>query len=95
MHIVTANFYLSSVTGPKMPAELKEGMEKTVTSKAEVIDWLKRSLKALKEARLAETPKGHQRKVHVEDRDATVDGTYVRIIIHANEHWDSLSPTRA
>jgi DinB superfamily len=44
MHIVMANFYLLSVTGPKMPADLKEEAEKTVTSKAEVISWLKRSL---------------------------------------------------
>jgi hypothetical protein len=26
MHIVMANFYLLSVTGPKMPADLKENM---------------------------------------------------------------------
>src|SRR5580698_9038871 len=52
MHIALANFYLLSVTGPKMPANLKEDMEKTVTSKAEVIDWLKRSLGAVKEAHL-------------------------------------------
>src|ERR1700751_3875413 len=56
MHIVMANFYLLSVTGPKMPADLKEGMGKTVTSKAEVISWLKRSLDAVKEAHLAEKP---------------------------------------
>jgi hypothetical protein len=43
MHIAMANFYLLSVTGPKMPAGLKEDAEKTVTSKAEVIDLLKRS----------------------------------------------------
>jgi hypothetical protein len=41
MHIVMANFYLLSATGPKMPADLKEDAEKTVTSKAEVISWLK------------------------------------------------------
>src|SRR5271156_4564440 len=41
MHIVTANFYLLSITGPKMPAGLKDDAEKTVTSKAEVIDWLR------------------------------------------------------
>src|SRR6201987_1484564 len=56
MHIVTSNFYLLSVTGPKMPTDLKEGMEKSVTAKAEVIAWLKRSLDAVKEAHLAETP---------------------------------------
>src|SRR5579863_7091696 len=48
MHIVDANFYLLSVTGPKMPADLKEDAGKTVTSKAEVIAWLKRSLDAVK-----------------------------------------------
>src|ERR1700723_1282129 len=44
MHIVEANFYLLSITGPKMPADLKEDAEKTVTTKADVIKWLKRSL---------------------------------------------------
>src|ERR1700745_4203913 len=48
MHIVMPNFYLLSVTGPKMPADLKEGMDKSITSKAEVIGWLKRSLEAVK-----------------------------------------------
>ena len=40
MHIVEANFYLLSVTGPKMPADLPEGSEKKITSKPEVIAWL-------------------------------------------------------
>jgi uncharacterized damage-inducible protein DinB len=90
MHIVDANFYLLSVTGPKMPADWKEGVEKTVTSKAEVIDWLKRSLDAVKEAHLVETPKDLRRKVHIADRDATVDGIYLRILLHANEHMGQL-----
>jgi len=90
MHIVTANFYLLSVTGPKMPADLKQGMEKTVTSKAEVISWLKRSLDAVKEAHLAEKPADLTRKVHIADRDATVDGMYLRILVHANEHMGQL-----
>src|SRR3984957_17243760 len=39
MHIALANFYLLSVTGPKMPAGMKSpDLEKTVTAKAEVID---------------------------------------------------------
>jgi uncharacterized damage-inducible protein DinB len=90
MHIVMANFYLLSVTGPKMPADLKAGMEASVTSKAEVVSWLKRSLEAVKQAHLAVTPHGLQRKVHIEDRDATVDGMYLRIIVHANEHMGQL-----
>lgn len=90
MHIVIANFWLLSVTGPKMPAELKEGSEKNITSKADVISWLKRSLEVVKQAHLAETPKDLERKVHVADRDATVDGMYLRIIVHANEHMGQL-----
>src|SRR5208282_3037134 len=84
MHVVDANFYLLSVTGPKMPADLKEDADKTVTSKAEVIAWLKRSLEAVKQAHLAATPKELARKVRIENRDATVDGMYLRIIVHAN-----------
>ena len=90
MHIVMANFYLLSVTGPKMPADLKEDAEKTVTSKPEVISWLKRSLEAVKQAHLTETPQDFQRKVHIADRDATVDGMFLRIIVHANEHMGQL-----
>ena len=90
MHIMMANFWLLSVTGPKMPADLKQDMERTVTSKADVISWLKRSLDAVKQAHLAETPKDLERKVKVEGRDATVDGMYLRIIVHANEHMGQL-----
>lgn len=83
MHIAMANFYLLSVTGPKMPGDLKEGAEKTVTSKADVINWLKRSLEAVKEAHMAERQEDVQRKVHIADRDATIDGIYLRIVVHA------------
>lgn len=90
MHIAISNFYLLSVTGPKMPADLNVNMEKTITSKADVIAWLKRSLEAVKTARAATTPKDLERKVKIADREATVDGMYLRIIIHANEHMGQL-----
>ena len=90
MHIVTANFYLLSVTSPKMPADLKENMDKTVTSKPEVIAWLKRSLEAVKTAHAGIAPKDLERKVKVADREATVEGMYLRIIVHANEHMGQL-----
>src|SRR6202012_3562500 len=51
MHIVDTNFYLLSVAGgPKFPADYKEGMDTSVTSKPEVIAWLKRSLEVVKQA---------------------------------------------
>src|SRR5579871_1400530 len=85
MHIAMANFYLLSVTGPKMPPDLKEDAEKKVTTKTEVIAWLKRSLEAVKQAHLAADAKDMSRKLKVDGRDATVDGMYLRIIVHANE----------
>jgi uncharacterized damage-inducible protein DinB len=93
MHIVTGTYYLLNITGPKIPADLKlEEAGKTVTQKAEVIAWLKRALDAVKTARAAEKPEDFQRKVHVDfaNRDATVDGMYLRIIVHANEHMGQL-----
>jgi uncharacterized damage-inducible protein DinB len=91
MHIALTNFYLLNVAGPKMPAEIKsEDMEKTVTAKAEVIDWLKRSLDAVKTAHAAVKAEDLQRKVKVAGRDASVDGMYLRIIVHANEHMGQL-----
>ena len=91
MHIAIANFGLLEVTGPKMPADLKSpNMEKTVTAKADVINWLKRSLDAVKSAHAGMKPFDFERKVKVYGRDATVDGMYLRIIVHANEHMGQL-----
>jgi uncharacterized damage-inducible protein DinB len=90
MHIAIANFYLLSVTGQKMPADMKQDTEKTVTAKADVINWLKRSLEAVKAARAAATPKDREGKVQFFGNNATVDGIYLRIVIHANEHMGQL-----
>jgi len=91
MHIAIANFWLLSVTGPPMPADLKSAdVEKTITSKPEVMDWLKRSLDAVNTAHAAIKPGDLQRRVKVDGRDATVDGVYLRIIVHANEHMGQL-----
>ena len=91
MHIALANFYLLSVTGPPMPDELKAaGLEESIKAKPRVIDWLKRSLEAVGTAHKGVTSADLQRKVKVGERDATVDGMYLRIIIHANEHMGQL-----
>jgi hypothetical protein len=73
-----------------MPAGLDIKMEKTVTSKPEVIAWLKKPLQAVKTAHLAETFEDLERAVKIYDRGATVDGMYLRILVHANEHMGQL-----
>ena len=86
MHIALANLGLLSVTGPRMPAELSAASESAIKDKAEVIGWLKRSLEAVRAAHARATPADLSRKVKIANRDATVDGIYLRIIVHANEH---------
>ncbi len=91
MHIALANFYLLSVTGPAMPSDIKSNdMEKTVTAKAEVIGYLQRSLDAVKSAHAGVKPDDLARKVKIAGKPATVDGIYLRIIVHANEHMGQL-----
>lgn len=85
MHIAIANFYLVSMTGPREP-DVSVTMEKTVTAKTDVIDWLRRSLDAVATARAHLKPDDLQRKVSIYGKVVTVDGMYLRIIVHANEH---------
>ncbi len=47
-------------------------------------------LSAVKDAQAALKPGDLERKVHIMDRDATVDGMYLRIISHDNEHMGQL-----
>ncbi|WP_158791591.1 DinB family protein [Granulicella sp. L60] len=95
MHIAVANFYLLSVTGSPMPSEIKaseteDQIERSLTSKADVIAFLKRSLDAVRTARAQLKPGDLQRKVRIMDKDATVDGMYLRILVHDNEHMGQL-----
>jgi uncharacterized damage-inducible protein DinB len=90
MHIVTANFWYLSIVGQPAPADLKDDAEKTVTSKADVIAWLKRSLEAVRAAHLKETSAHLALKVQVAGHNSTVEDMYLRAIIHSNEHMGQL-----
>jgi len=91
MHIAIANFYFLNVVGKqKMPAEITQNFEKSVTTKADVISWLKRSLEAARTARSTETPKAMARKVEFLKQSTTADAVYLRLIIHCNEHMGQL-----
>jgi len=54
------------------------------------MSWLKRSLDAVKDAHAGVKPADLRRKVKVNGRDADMDGMYLRIIVHANEHMGQL-----
>ena len=91
MHIAIANFYFLNVVGKqKMPPEITQNFEKSVTNKADVISWLKRSLEAARAARSSETDKTMARKVEFLKQNTTADAVYLRLIIHNNEHMGQL-----
>ena len=91
VHITQANFYLLSVTGPKMPADMEhEDLERTLTAKPMIVADLKRSLGAVRAARLNLKPGDLERKVQIQGKTVTVDGMYLRIIVHDNEHMGQL-----
>lgn len=91
MHLAQSNFYLLSVTGPKMPHELERNdVEKTVISKPEVMAYLRQSLETVKSARAHLKPEDLQRKVKIAGKTVTVDGMYLRLICHDNEHMGQL-----
>ncbi len=91
VHLAQANFYLLSVTGPKMPADMEhDDLEKTATSKPMAISYLKRSLEAVRLARVRLKPGDLERKVQIEGKTVPVDGMYLRIIVHDNEHMGQL-----
>jgi uncharacterized damage-inducible protein DinB len=91
MHIAQSNYYLLSVTGPKMPPELASNdVEKRIVSKPEVVSYLRRSLEAVKMARAQLKPGDLQRKVKIYGKTVSVDGMYLRIVCHDNEHMGQL-----
>ena len=83
--VLLSDWRAGSVTGAKEP-DVSVSMEKTVTQKTDVVSWLKRSLDAVATARAQLKPADYQRKVSIDGKTVTVDGMYLRIIVHANEH---------
>jgi uncharacterized damage-inducible protein DinB len=91
MHIAQSNYYLLSVTGPKMPPQLESNdVEKRIVSKPDVVSYLRQSLEAVRTARAQLKPGDLQRRVKIYGKDVNVDGMYLRIICHDNEHMGQL-----
>jgi uncharacterized damage-inducible protein DinB len=91
MHIAGTNFFLLKRMGHKPPADFESlNVEKVATDKAKVIEWLKRSLDAVREAHAAATPAELQKPEKLFDHPVTDEGLYLRLPIHANEHMGQL-----
>lgn len=86
IHLAIGNYVLLERAGVKPPiasSALPKDPEKTITKKADVVQWLRNSLDAV--------GRGYQsadRQKHVQffGKDATADGVFLRILVHNNEH---------
>jgi uncharacterized damage-inducible protein DinB len=86
MHIALGNYHLLGEAGVKSSVDLTKlgkDPEKSLTAKADVIDFLKKSCQTVR----ASYPLAEKNKaVKLFGRDATVDGVYLRILVHNHEH---------
>ena len=83
MHLATGNFYLLEQAGVKPADPVKLPTETSVTAKADVIQWLKRSLDAV---RNGYEGADRQKKVRFFGKDTTSELVFLRILLHNNEH---------
>ena len=91
MHIAGTNFYLLSRMGHKLPADFESvDVEEAATDKAKVIGWLKRSLDAVREAHATVSAAQLNKTEKFLGHEATDQGLYLRILVHANEHMGQL-----
>lgn len=86
MHLAMANYFLTIPLGGKMGEGLTRESEKTVTDKAQVVEWLKKSVAAVKLA-IQNTPDADLTKaVKLFGRDNNVQGVMLQIVSHLHEH---------
>jgi hypothetical protein len=85
MHLAAGNFWLLEQAGVKSAemSKLPKDPEKSVTNKAEVIQWLRSSQDAVSKGYQSAD---RQKKVQFFGKDATSDGVFLRILVHNNEH---------
>lgn len=90
MHVALGNFYLLDQAGGKIPddtPEIRPDLEKKITAKAEVLAWLGRSEKAVKQVYPAVD---RSKKIKFLGKDTTSDAVFLRILVHSHEHMGQM-----
>ena len=86
MHLAAGNFWLleqAGVTAPAGTVKMPKDPEKSVTSKADVIQWLRSSLDAVRKGYESAE---RQKKVQFLGKETTSEMVFLRILVHNNEH---------
>jgi len=90
MHLAQSNYYLLSVTGPKMPHDLERAdAEQAIVSKPEVVAYLRRSLDAVRTARAQLKPAIYNVKSRSRARPSTWMECICGSSVTTTSTWDN------
>jgi len=86
MHVAGANYMLPGMMGVKPPEGLSRDMEKTVTDKAEIVSWLKKSFAHLRAAGAGMDDAAVSKTMKVFGRDMSQGSFLSFMVSHLHEH---------
>jgi uncharacterized damage-inducible protein DinB len=93
LHLGAANLMLLGCAGVANPAGVADtspaalrDLAAPLTAKQDIIDFLRRSIDAAEAAYQATPPEEYAREVKFFKLDRTVEGIYLRLLAHLNEH---------
>ena len=86
MHVAGANYLLPSFLGVKVPEGFDRGMEKSVTDKAKVIEWLKKSIENVKAAAAGMSDAELNKMVKAFGHEMTQRRVLMIVQTHMHEH---------
>jgi len=86
MHLAGANLIFARALGAPMPAGMRPNLEKMVTEKAGVVEWLQKSVEQLKQT-LGNLQDGDLNKpAKLFGRDTNYQGVILALVSHNHEH---------
>ena len=86
MHIGGANYLLPTFIGIKAPMEMKPDMEKTVTDKTKVIEFVKQSFEHIRNAIMNTSDADLDKPAKFFGQETTVRGVFFKAANHMHEH---------
>lgn len=86
MHVAMGNYNFLRMAGVTPPMKMERGLEKSVTTKADVIEYLKKSFAFAKKSIEAMTEKDFAKKTKMFGQDATCGTVIVTLAAHDHEH---------
>jgi uncharacterized damage-inducible protein DinB len=86
VHVASANFFFPTMAGVQATSRPPRDAEKTVTEKAQVVDWLKRSMDHARSAIRGLTDADLDKPANMFGRPTTYRNVLLTMVSHVHEH---------